>query len=214
VNAKLLKLRQLNEQSRALIAELIEEDKPTPVPPAADKFRVAVVVGHEPTRPGACNREANLCEFEFNDWIADQMLLDPPVGIELLKVHRHPGTYSALPAKINALNPDLVLSLHCNGYDGEVSGSETLYTSGSSDGARFAGMIQARVLSALHLANRGIKSRVRGDRGGTLLFGTEAPAVIAEPFFIDNDSDLATANSNLARLIDAYLKSIAEFADI
>ena len=95
-----------------------------------------------------------------------------------------------------------------------MSGSETLYTSGSSDGARFAGMIQARVLSALHLANRGIKSRVRGDRGGTLLFGTEAPAVIAEPFFIDNDSDLATANSNLARLIDAYLKSIAEFADI
>lgn len=212
VNEKLRELERLHSLSGSLIAELIEGEAPSPEPdPAPAAYRVAVVVGHEPTRPGACNRASNLCEFEFNEFIADTMLKSPMEGIELLKVHRHPGTYSALPEKVNALNPDLVLSLHANGYDGDASGTEMLYAEGSKDGQAFAELLQNRVLLALSLPDRGAKSRVRSDRGGTILFGTKAPAVIAEPFFIDNDKDLATANANIGGLVSAYLTAIRDY---
>lgn len=201
----------INRASAALNSEL---DPPEPTPPIVPDFRVAVVVGHEPTKPGATNKATGLSEFKFNDWIADQMLDSPPPGIELVKVHRHPGTYSQLPAKVNALNPDLVISLHCNGYDGEATGTEMLYAEGSTKGKRFAELLQAQVVSALQLRNRGVKPRKRRDRGGHILNGTKAPAVIVEPFFLDNDSDLQRANERLSELIAAYLKAIAEFRNL
>lgn len=187
---------------------------PTPSPGLPQpEFRVAVVVGHEPTKPGAGNRAANVYEFEFNDWIADQMLkaFDGDPVIKAIKVHRHPGNYSQLPAKINALKPDLVISLHANGFDGEATGTEMLYAEGSERGKRFAGLLQQRVLVALGLRDRGVKSRVKSDRGAHLLYGVTAPAVIVEPFFIDNNSDFGIANANITNLVNAYVAAIREY---
>ncbi|UCG13233.1 MAG: N-acetylmuramoyl-L-alanine amidase [Deltaproteobacteria bacterium] len=49
-------------------------------------------------------------------------------------------------------------------------------------------------------------------RGGYLLRYTNAPCVIAEPFFIDNDEDLAKANEDLAGLAAVYATAIDPMA--
>jgi len=66
----------------------------------------------------------------------------------------------------------------------------------------------------LKLSNRGAKPKAAEDRGGHLLRYTKAPCLIAEPFFIDNNSDLARAQENLDGLAAAYAAAIDEVSQI
>ena len=68
----------------------------------------------------------------------------------------------------------------------------------------------------LKLPDRGIKPKTSEDRGGYLLRYTNAPCVIAEPFFIDNDSDLARAqeDKDIDELAVAYAKAIEEISQV
>ena len=43
---------------------------------------------------------------------------------------------------------------------------------------------------------------------------TNAPCVIAEPFFIDNDEDLAKAKQDLDGLAKAYVEAIDKMAEL
>ena len=65
----------------------------------------------------------------------------------------------------------------------------------------------------LRLPNRGIKPKTAEERGGYLLRYTNAPCVIAEPFFIDNDADLARAQEDLDGLAAAYAAAIEEISE-
>lgn len=67
-------------------------------------------------------------------------------------------------------------------------------------------------MDALGINDRGIKPKTAEDRGGFLLRYTSMPCLIAEPFFIDNDEDLAKANSNRDELVQAYADAITEIA--
>ena len=53
-----------------------------------------------------------------------------------------------------------------------------------------------------------MKPKTSKDRGGYLLKYTNAPCVIAESFFIDNDDDLARAQEDLEGLAEAYVRAI------
>jgi N-acetylmuramoyl-L-alanine amidase len=66
----------------------------------------------------------------------------------------------------------------------------------------------------LNLPNRGIKPKTTEDRGGTLLKYTNAPCIIAEPFFIDNDNDLDRALEDLDGLAKAYANAIDEMSQV
>ena len=165
-------------------------------------MKVALVIGHSETNQGARNSTHNISEFEFNRTLA-----------RLIRQHWGPGDlelvyrdcpYKELPGKINALNPKVILSLHCNAFNGKVSGTETLYYHKSRLGKECAKSIQEYLVSALELPNRGIKARKEVDRGGFLLKHTKAPCVISEPFFIDNDLDFKTAWAGLDELVEAY----------
>ncbi len=171
--------------------------------------RCALVIGHKKESPGARNTNSNISEFEFNEKLI--LLIEQKVKYtRVQRVYRR--TYATLPEDINTLNPDFVISLHCNAYDGEVSGTEVLYHHKSEKGKKVAGILLQHFVEHLGLPNRGIKPMTTEDRGGYLLRYTQAPCVIAEPFFIDNDSDLARALADLDGLASAYAEAVDEIS--
>ena len=121
-------------------------------------------------------------------------------------------TYSGLPDKINATQADLAISLHCNAFNRRATGTEVLFYHTSVKGRMMAEILQSKLLSALELPDRGIKLKTSEDRGGYILRYTSMPCALTEAFFIDNDSDLLTAQSRLTLLRDAYCESIDRIA--
>lgn len=171
----------------------------------------ALVIGHKKSSPGAINKNSGISEFEFNEELA--IKIEKKVEkVDVQRVYRR--TYEALPQDINALNPDFVISLHCNAFDGEASGTEVLYYHKSEMGKKMAEILLKHLVEHLRLPNRGIKPKTAEDRGGYLLCYTKAPCIISEPFFIDNDNDLAKAKEDLDGLALAYAKAIEEISEI
>ena len=169
----------------------------------------ALIIGHKKYSPGAKNAAHSLSEFEFNDELS--RIIESKVRNSMVqRVYRR--TYKDLPYDINELNPDFIISLHCNAFDGKVSGTETLYYHKSIKGRQFAEIVQRLILTCLALKDRGIKACTVEEKGGYLLKYTKAPCVIAEPFFIDNDKDLNAALVKKEKLAGAYAEAIDEIA--
>lgn len=173
--------------------------------------KCALVIGHKKSSVGASNEASGIDEFTYNDALA-QEIEQQIEDVEVQRIYRR--TYDILPDDINLYNPDFIISLHCNAFNSEASGTETLYYHKSSRSREIAQILNANIVSALGLKDRGVKPKSVEDRGGYLLKYTHAPCVIAEPFFIDNEDDFTTANVNRKMLVEAYAKSIKEIADI
>lgn len=170
----------------------------------------ALVIGHKKNSPGAINENAGLNEFDFNEDLA--IRVEKKIqSTNIQRVYRR--TYNELPGDINLLNPKFVVSLHCNAYDGSASGTEVLYYHRSETGKRIAQVLQRYLLEFLGLRDRGIRARTTEDRGGYLLHYTNAPCIIAEPFFIDNNQDLAKAREDLDGLATTYAAAIDKMAE-
>jgi N-acetylmuramoyl-L-alanine amidase len=195
------------EEIRECLNELEEEVRKRMRP----QKLCALVIGHKKSSPGASNDKSGLNEFDFNEELA--ILIEKKAQkAQIQRIYRR--TYQELPNDINALDPHFVVSLHCNAYDGRASGTEVLYYHRSEVGKRIAEILQRRLHDFLSLRDRGIKEKTTEDRGGYLLRYTKAPCVIAEPFFIDNNEDLAKARSDLAGLAGAYASAIDEIAQV
>ncbi len=169
----------------------------------------ALVIGHKSSSPGAINAQSGITEFDFNEDLArriEQMVQE----VTIQRIYRR--TYVELPGDINALQPDFIVSLHCNAYDTRTSGSEVLYYHKSKKGKAIATIMLQHIVDYLQLPNRGIKPKTSEDRGGYLLNYTNAPCIIAEPFFIDNDDDLNKALEDLDGLASAYAKGLEEIS--
>lgn len=171
----------------------------------------ALVIGHKKSSPGAVNESQNLTEFEFNDFLSFH-IEKKVVNTDIQRVYRR--TYKELPDDINAINPEFIVSLHCNAFNQKASGTEVLYYYKSENGKKIAEVLQKHLLEFLKLPDRGIKPRTSEDRGGYLLKYTNVPCVIAEPFFIDNDDDLAKAQNDLEGFAQIYANAIDEISQI
>jgi len=179
---------------------------PSPEPPLC-----ALVIGHKKDSPGAVNPETGLSEFVFNDHLS-RLIEEEVSGVRVQRVYRR--TYRELPEDINALDPDFVVSLHCNAFDGRASGTEVLYYHRSRKGEKMARILLEHLVAQLGLPSRGIKPCTSEDRGGYLLRYTKAPCVICEPFFIDNSGDLTRAQEDLPGLARAYARAIEEIGTL
>lgn len=181
------------------------EDRP------ADKDKVcALIIGHKQQSPGAVSVDNKVTEFEFNNALS-QLIEERTKMVNIQRVYR--TTYQQLPADVNQTNADFAISLHCNAFNNQTSGTEVLYYYKSKQGKILANLLQENLLAGLGLNDRGIKARTSEDRGGYLLRYTSMPCVIAEPFFIDNPNDLAHAQSNMKNLADAYVSTIEMMAE-
>ncbi len=181
--------------------------------------RVALVVGHSSRSPGAVHAKSRTSEFAFNSKVLARVktMLDAGKRVDAFLFFReadrsNSAAYSRLPGRINAERPDLILEAHFNAAAFTARGTEMLYAAGSSNGERFARLLQTRVVAALGTRDRGVLPRTAKDRGGFLLVSTRAPAVIAEPFFGSNEDDWAKAQgAGAERLAEAYAGAIEAF---
>lgn len=155
-------------------------------------MKIALVVGHTGSSPGCVDPRTGMTEFKFNSEVAELIMarLHELPRLDLSVVYR--DTYKGLPGKINALNPDLIVSMHCNAFNGLKAGgvgSEVLYWHTSARSKRMAEICQEYfVKGQLGVVDRGIKPLTSMDqRGAWLLRHTAAPCVICEPFFLDDD---------------------------
>ncbi len=177
----------------------------------AVKKLCALVIGHKKRSPGAVNENFGISEFDFNEDLA--LRIEKKVNtVDVQRVYRR--TYQELPDDINALNPDFIISLHCNAFNTRASGTEVLYYHRSEKGKMMAEILLKHLVEHLKLSNRGPKPKTAEDRGGYLLRYTKAPCVIAEPFFIDNDEDLSRALEDKDGLAEAYAQAIEEIASV
>jgi N-acetylmuramoyl-L-alanine amidase len=97
---------------------------------------------------------------------------------------------------------DLFVSLHCNAAGGDAQGTETLVLSEScEDACKVAQTVQNQIVNSLGTVDRGLKERPKL----IVLKHTDAPAILVEMAFIDNDSD----SELLANNQDDFAKAIA-----
>lgn len=180
-------------------------------------MRIVLDVGHCASAPGAVNSHYGISEYQFWKTFAPRIaryLQD--LGHDPVIVNRQingGGTgMTACVKACNAQNGDIIVALHANAYNGHASGTEVLYWYNSPRGQRLASCLQARLVKALGLPDRGIKP-IRGDeRGGAQLRGTVAPCVIVEPYFIDNGEDYETALEYADALCRAIATGIHDYA--
>ncbi len=195
------------EEIRQQLAERESEDPER----QEQRKKCALVIGHKKTSPGAVNPNTGIKEFDFNEALALRIEGKTTLA-EVQRIYRR--TYKDLPDDINQYNPDFTVSLHCNAFNQEVSGTEVLYYYKSQKGKIIAEILKNALVEHLKLPDRGVKPKTSEDRGGYLLRYTKAPCVIAEPFFIDNDNDLARAQEDLEELAEAYIKAIDNISAI
>jgi len=188
-------------------------DEPYPFTPVKKlrNIKVALVIGHKKTSQGAYNRKHDMSEYRYNEKLILEIEDNVPTNIDIHKVYRR--TYNSLPDDINELNPDFIISFHCNAFNEHASGTETLYYHKSEKSKKMAKIINDRMVGILRLKDRGIKPKTSEDRGGYLLKNTHAPCVIIEPFFIDNNSDLEIATMKNTIFVDMFVTTIMKIAE-
>ncbi len=177
-------------------------------------MKVALIVGHKSRSPGAGNSARPVSEYGFNARLAVDIWEHFYYGLTPLTVEIiYRRTYASLPGDVNATKPDFAVAMHANASVGHnATGTEVLYYHRSDAGAKVAAVFQDEFLKALGLRDRGIKPVDSEGRGGSLLKQVACPIVICEPFFIDNDSDLAIAAD--ADLSGAYINAISNASEL
>jgi N-acetylmuramoyl-L-alanine amidase len=111
----------------------------------------------------------------------------------------------------NSKKPDLHVALHSNAGGG--SGVETwTYRTAGTNSAAFGAKLQAAVVKAIGLKDRGIKDATIGKISEVTK--TDATAVLIELFFHDNATDVYTFNAKRQAVIDAIVRTILEWFSI
>lgn len=179
------------------------------------KPKLVIDVGHRAKAPGACSVKFKICEFPLNTEIAN-MMKTMVKNAEVVITSRDPNSDSqtGLAAKINALNPDFVLSLHANAATPAAEGTEMLYFHSSAKSKQMAEIYQKHVLAALKFRDRKILPRKGTDRGGALLQYTKAPCVLTEPFFLSNERETEFVLNNKHSLAKAYSDAVDEIVKL
>ncbi len=205
-------------EARNIVIGDFSEPAPTPITnpvPDAKKPKLVIDIGHRAKAPGACSPKFKVCEFPLNTEIA-KMMKTMVKNAEVVITSRDPNSDSqtGLAAKINALNPDFVLSLHANAATPAAEGTEMLYFHSSAKSKQMAEIYQKHVLAALKFRDRKILPRKGTDRGGALLQYTKAPCVLTEPFFLSNDRETEFVLNNKHLLAKAYSDAVDEIVKL
>ena len=133
------------------------------------------------------------------------------IVIHLTRTVDHTMTFDQRAAFINAIKPDLVLSLHVNGNkNADASGMEFYVSKENTAYARsheLAGLLDKKFSDANLFTSRGVK-----EAGFMLLRKSEAPTVLVEMGFLSNamDRTVLTDESGQNRIAELILEFISE----
>lgn len=174
-----------------------------------------LVVGHQPWAKGAANMNGpdsadDIYEFDFNLPLVGIVA----TGLILRGFDVETDLYARGGGNVARWNgrARLLVEFHCNAFNTRASGTEVLYGVGRRGSRKAANAVQIHLVNELGLPDRGTKPVKPGGRGAYLLHGIDGACIIPEPFFIDNDRDLARAQS--ANLAGAYTDGIAAALEI
>lgn len=174
-------------------------------------MKVVVNIGHGPEGkdPGAVNNVLKVTEFKYNQDLSSALVAAlKKAGHKVDIVLQDARGVGMVAGACNALNPDVVVSLHSNAAENlNATGTETLYWHTSENGKKLANEIQGKMVAALGLPSRGIKAR----DNLAVLRSTKCPAVIVEPFFISNDNDYKVAVAKLPQLAQAIADGVTQW---
>lgn len=105
----------------------------------------------------------------------------------------------------NEWGADVFVSLHCNAFNTQAKGTETLYK--SFNGQRLANDIQSQIIRSIQTTDRGVKKR--DDLW--VLNGTDAVAVLVEMAFIDNEYDHSLLMNDLDTIVRAIARGVTDY---
>jgi len=178
----------------------------------SEKIKCALVIGHSIKAQGAVNLRSGISEYQFNKlispWIVGRINEE---NIDAVIIERE--SLKLLPEKINQFNPHFSIEMHCNSSENMLSsGSEVLYWHDSEKGKVFANILLESFIECGY-RKRGIKPVYFADKGRVYLSKTTCPAIIAEPFFINNNDEFEYTYLVLEDLVSAYVKGINLIAE-
>ena len=167
--------------------------------------KIAIVIGHDKTSPGAYSPFLGMSEYLYNSEVASYLhefcIYRRPIG----------GGYNTqmrkLSEQINKENFDLVVELHFNSFNKEANGVETVSYPGNSYAKALGQKYCDLIAKKYGTNNRGAKEATVNGRGWGFLSMINAPAIIVEPFFGDNEEAEKFKNpGTYAEVIKEWLK--------
>lgn len=160
-------------------------------------LKIAFVIGHDVNSQGAYSPFLDQTEYIYNREVACYLKdIGDVYTRPLVKGYMH--QMRALAELVNPKDYDLIIELHFNKYDNKNndigSGCEAVIFPNNKFTKEF-GEIYCEVISEkYYVNNRGVKEHGKGDRGYGFLSLMNAPAIILEPFFGDEDESLDFKN--------------------
>lgn len=188
---------------------------PAALSSTTDARKVAIVIGHNKDQPGAVRTSDGVSEYVWNSRLADLIVAQAPTRYVVIRRTKGAGEISRAYDAVDASGAVASVELHFNAAASTAAtGTETL-SSGSTRSLRLANLMQAEMVAALGLKDRGVKVPGGKDRGyGSLHFG-KPPAILIEPYFGSSAFDCLRADQQFAALAAAihracmaYLKEV------
>lgn len=148
--------------------------------------RIAIIVGHTPSSPGAYSQRLSTSEYFYNKEVADYLR-------DVADIYYRPqeGGYSrqmlTLASHVDQKNYDFAIELHFNAANRRAQGCEALVWEGNKKSTELGNKFCRTIADTYNIPNRGVKSPGKGGRGYEFLRLMRANAIILEPFFGDSD---------------------------
>lgn len=192
--------RDLNELEGALLFTPVNKDSKIIYsvemgrrPPKKDHL-VAICIGHSrPGDKGAESADGKVNEWTYNAAVAAHLgatlgahgvrclIVDKYIGNDYPSAMKNLGKYLA------NIKATLAVELHCNSYDGKAKGHEVFCYSvnPTAAGYKLATYVNKSIGNIEQAApSRGVKQA--DSRGLRFFIETPCPAILVEPFFMDN----------------------------
>lgn len=185
--------------------------------------RIALIVGHTQKQQGAQGiHPIASSEYVYNTGLAELAAHYGRSRAHQVEIFfRDSGGIEAAYAAVAEWEADCAIELHFNAFNGQVAGTETLY-SDDQDHKRvfefeFATLVQqhmCRVFKRTGRGDRGLKKRPMsaGERGYfsvNQLF--HIPSVLIEPFFGDNREEAKLAEERKQDLAECLVLAVEEW---
>ncbi len=149
---------------------------------------VALDAGHGGTDPGAVNSNPENPIYEKDqdrtvvDILKGKLEQDGAKVVDIRPADETAGLQERA-ARANAAGADISISVHHNGADPSVNGTETYYA--DADGQKLAAALNGRLVAGLGTEDRGVKQ----EAGFALTRVPTMPSVITESSFVTNDEE-------------------------
>jgi N-acetylmuramoyl-L-alanine amidase len=222
----LVKVLGLLAEARTLLGTEASADTPPAAPSVVGGTRLAVIVGHNATSPGASAlAPIGRSEFAFNSVVAERMVAEASHYNILARTffRKAQGGYQKEIARVYAevadWSPNCAVELHFNSANPTGKGTEMLCRPGRPRARSLASHVAQEVDATLGFGLRhqgtGVKIAGPTDRGGASLHALpDVPTILTEPFFGSNENEcMKVATVGEEGLALCYLRGVRDWVE-